>query len=426
MPALSAQALTERRDTVTRQIAAIRTVAETENRSLDEDETTELETLNTRVANITALIADAEAETQRRDVERNSLPQQGAGARIISGRQPTVYGPGTGQSFFADLVGIANRDVQAAERMTRHRALITDLAQQLEARAVDSADIAGAYPTTHYPDLFVPDIAYNGPLSSFFADTPIAAPNPISVPAFGTQTGDTGEQPAENAPLPNIDITTAPVALTPKTIGGEVTVSRQSVDGATPGIDVIISQQLRELLMRDRERMIALVLEALASSGDIGADGANLHGGLVGALGSFYAGAAAGGEGARFLPAEGVFVNATSWGGLVGATAADGRPLMPYVAPMNVQGQATGQGFQAGIIGGTPVLPAWALLDATNELIARRNDARQWSSAVLDIRLMEREGPQSIVFAIWQYYGFAVLQPKGVRLYKAADAAPLP
>ena len=47
--------------------------------------------------------------------------------------------------------------------------------------------------------------------------------------------------------------------------------------------------------------------------------------------------------------------------------------------------------------------------------MARRNDARQWASAVLDVRLMERNGPQSVVFAIWQYFAFAVLEPRGVR-----------
>jgi hypothetical protein len=74
-------------------------------------------------------------------------------------------------------------------------------------------------------------------------------------------------------------------------------------------------------------------------------------------------------------------------------------------------------GFQSAVIGGVPVTPAWALLAPTNEIIARKNDARQWKSAVLDLRLIEREGPQSIVFAIWQYFAFAVLQPKGVRRY---------
>ena len=68
---------------------------------------------------------------------------------------------------------------------------------------------------------------------------------------------------------------------------------------------------------------------------------------------------------------------------------------------------------RAAVIGGVPVTPAWALLAATNEIVARRNDARQWKSAILDLRLVEREGPQSIVFAIWQYFAFAVLAAKG-------------
>jgi len=91
--------------------------------------------------------------------------------------------------------------------------------------------------------------------------------------------------------------------------------------------------------------------------------------------------------------------------------------MLAYVNPQNALGQQGAAGFQSAVIGGVPVTPAWALLSPTNEVVARRNDARQWKSAVLDIRLIEREGPQSIVFAIWQYFGFAVLEPKGVRRY---------
>jgi len=427
MPALSASALIERRDALTRQIATIRQVAESEDRALDDTETSEIDTLNTRVANVSALITDAAAESQRRDAERAALPQ-GVAAQspsgIVATRQPSVYGPGTGQSYFADLVGLSNRDVAASERMSRHRSLILDLASQVERRAVDSSDIAGAYPIAHFPDLYVPDIAYSGPLSAFFATTPIAAPNPINVPRFSAVTGDTDVQTAENAPVANVDVTTAPLALTPKTIGGESVVSRQAVDGASPGMDVIIGNQLQELLMRDTEREIALVLEALPTSGAIpdtagvGGAGADLHNGIAGVLGSYYAGSAAGGVDARMLPAEAVFVNSTDWGNLVGAVDASGRPLLSYVAPQNALGtQSSAPGFQAAVIGGVPVTPAWALLAPTNEIVARRNDARQWKSAVLNITLTERNGPESIVFAIWQYFGFAVLEPKGVRRY---------
>jgi hypothetical protein len=176
--------------------------------------------------------------------------------------------------------------------------------------------------------------------------------------------------------------------------------------------------------MRDTEREIALVLEALPTSGaftdtaGVAGAGADLHNGIAAALGAYYAGAAAGGAGARMLPAEGVFVNATDWGNLTGAVDASGRSLLTYVNPVNALGQmGSAAGFQSAVIGGVPVTPAWALLAPTNEIIARKNDARQWKSAVLDLRLIEREGPQSIVFAIWQYFAFAVLQPKGVRRY---------
>jgi HK97 family phage major capsid protein len=419
VPNLTVAALTERRDTITSQIAAVRSIAETEDRALDEAETRDIESLGQRLTNVDALIVDARADEQRRDAERRSLPSGRVGSPAVVTRSESVYGPAAGQSFFADLL-VANRDSGASERLHRHKALVIDLAGQMN-RATDSADIAGAYPTNYYPDLYVPDIAYTGPLSAFFATTPIAAPNPIIVPSFAAVTGDTDVQAAENDPVANVDVTTAPKTLTPKTIGGESIVSRQAVDGASPGTDVIIGNQLRELLMRDTEREIALVLEALATSGALVG---TLHSGIAAALGQYYAGAAAGGAGARMLPAEGVFVNSTSWGALSGEVDGNGRPLMPYIAPSNALGQQTAPGFQRGVIGGVPVEPAWALLAATSEVIARRNDARQWKSTVLDVRLMEREGPQSVVFAIWQYFGFAVLEPKGVRLYSPPVVAP--
>src|SRR4029079_7040574 len=254
-----------------------------------------------------ALIVDARADEQRRDAERRSLPSQRTGSPAVVTRSESVYGPSAGQSFFADLL-VANRDSGASERLHRHKSLVIDLAGQMD-RATDSSDIAGSYPTSYYPDLYVPDIAYSGPLSAFFATTTIGAPNPIIVPTFGSVTGDTDVQTAENAPVANVDVATGPATLTPKTIGGESMVSRQAVDGASPGTDVIIANQLRELLMRDTEREIALVLEALPAAGAIAVTasaagaGADLHNGIAGVLGQYYAGAAAGGAGARMLPA---------------------------------------------------------------------------------------------------------------------------
>jgi HK97 family phage major capsid protein/HK97 family phage prohead protease len=423
VPSLTVAALTERRDAITAQIAAVRAIAETEDRALDEAETGEIETLTQRLTNVNALVKGAEQEAQRRDAERGALPERPAGSPAIVTRAESIYGPQTGQSYFADLMA-ANRDSMASERLHRHKALVLDLAQQMD-RAVDSSSIAGAYPTTYYPDLYVPDVAYTGPLSAFFATTTIPSPNPIVVPKFGTVTGDTAVQASENAALANVDVTTTPGTLTPKTIGGETIVSRQAVDGASPGTDVIIGNELRELLMRDTEREIALVLEALTASGTIpdtagttaAQSGRDLYKGLAAKLGEYYAGAAAGGAGARMLPAEGVFVNSTDWNNLVAGEDTTGRPLLPYMSPVNSHGEITATGFQKGIIGGVPVEPAWAILSALNEIVARRNDARQWKSAVLDVRLMERNGPVSVVFAIWQYFGFAVLQPKGVRRY---------
>jgi phage head maturation protease len=432
MPNLSVAALTERRDAINGEISTIRTVAETEDRDLTPEERDEIKALEGRRGNVETLLTDAKAESERRDAERKALPSQAGSdphAPAVVTRAESIYGPHTQRSYFADLIA-EKRDANAAERMQRHRALVADLGGQLEKRAITSSNLAGAYPTEYYPDLYVPDVAFTGPFGGFFAVTPITDARPITVPTFGTVTGDTAAQAAENNALANVDMTTAPVAATPKTIGGEAIVSRQTVDGASPGADLIIATELRELLMRDTEREIALVLEALTSSGAIadtagtGApqSGRDLVRGIQTVLGQYYAGAAAGGAGARMLPAEGWFANSTDWGNLVAAEDGQNRPLMPYINPMNANGQIVGTGFQKGILGGTPVEPAWAILNAINHIVARRNDARQWKSTVLDVRLEERNGPVSIVFAVMQYFVFAVLQPKGVRRYTYTNA----
>jgi Phage capsid family./Caudovirus prohead protease. len=429
MPPMSIEALTERRSALDSQIATIRTIAEGESRELDTEERDSITALEGRRTNLEALIVSAQAEAQRRDAERSGSIG-GSGAQVT--RHESVYGPHQENSWVYDLSQMAlNRDVAAAERMTRHRALITDLAVKLQKRSIESSELAGAYPTGYYPDLYVPDTTFNGPFASFFAETPIAAPVPLTVPSFASVTGDTAVQATENTALANVDVATAAINVTPKTIGGEAIVSRQAVDGASPGVDVIVANELRELLMRDKEREIALVLEALTSSGAIAdtagtaaaQSGRDLHRGIAQVLAQYYAGAAAGGAGARFLPAEGWFSNSTNWNKLIaGEDINNGRPLLAYINPVNTQGQVMAPGFQRGIIGGVPVEPAWSILAATNEIVARRNDARQWISPLIDVRLNERNGPQSVVFAVMQYYAFAVLQPKGVRRYTYTDA----
>lgn len=135
MPNLTVAALTERRDTISSQVAAIRSIAETEDRALDDAETRDIEGLSGRLTNVDALIVEARAEEQRRDAERRSLPARAAGSPAVVTRAESVYGPGTGQSYFADML-VANRDSQASERLHRHKALIIDLVGQMD-RATD-------------------------------------------------------------------------------------------------------------------------------------------------------------------------------------------------------------------------------------------------------------------------------------------------
>jgi hypothetical protein len=42
----------------------------------------------------------------------------------------------------------------------------------------------------------------------------------------------------------------------------------------------------------------------------------------------------------RHQPSEGIFTNGTDWANLVAAVDSTGRPLMPYISPVNANGPA--------------------------------------------------------------------------------------
>ena len=402
---------------------SIASVATTEGRAMTAEEDAAHRDAQERAARLGRQHDAYTAERDRLTREQSAVAGIAPSGTIRVTRHEAVYRGRAGESYFADLVGEARGDRASAERLGRHRALVTDLAGQLAERTIESSDISGAYPTQYMPDLYVPDLTYTGPLSAFFASTPIDSARPIVVPAFdgATSSGDTGRQTTENTALPNVDTSTKPLSVTPVTIGGESIVARQVVDGASPGADQIIGGRLRELLMRDREREIAVVLDALTSAGAIadtagtGAaqSGRDLARGVALAVATMFS--------TRFLPAEGTFLNTANYLKLMQGEDSTGRPIVPMINPMNSNATAD-SGFTGAVIGGAPTALGWALAAASAVVVARRNDARQWQSAVLDIRLVEREGPQSVVFAVWQYFAYAVLEPAGVKRWTYTDA----
>jgi HK97 family phage portal protein/HK97 family phage prohead protease len=433
-PADFGVALADRLADAQGQVASITAGANAEARELTDIESTELAAAESRVTRLTAqqrayvdqrARVTAERDAAARAQGGRSVPASDPGGRapILATRSEPVYRGAAGVSYYADMYAAAQGDRAASERLGRHRQLVAELRAQLETRAVDSGDLTGSWPTQYMPDLYVPDTAYNGPMGGFFREVPISDPRPINIPRFSRSKliGDTGPQSAENAPLPSVEVGTDPIAATPVTIGGETIVSRQSLDGAAPGIDLIVTGTLRELQMRDRERAIATVLAALPVSGTItdtagttpAQSGRDLIRGLSLALARYYGGGTDPTKG-RFLPAEGVLTNPTDYEQLVQAEDLNGRPLMPFLGPVNASGTFAA-GYEGGTIAGRPVYQAWGITSQLDTFIARRNDAIQWISPELNMRLDQREGPQSVVFAIWQYFAFGVIQPIGVQ-----------
>jgi hypothetical protein len=207
--------------------------------------------------------------------------------------------------------------------------------------------------------------------------------------------------------------------MTPKGYSGTVDVTRELLDSSPGFIDSKVTSALRESYSQQTEMAFAAVLAASAFAGAAGgATAVELELAIRITLAYFPT--------SRFLRGQRVLTSATHWAALASANnPGDQRPLLPYVGygPTNAAG-VTEAAVGDGLIAGVPTVPAWAAAATSTFIRAAADDAMSWESTLLDFTYREVEGPAKVRFAVFGYFGGAVLQPLGVQVI-SSTAAPV-
>jgi HK97 family phage prohead protease len=316
------------------------------------------------------------------------------GGAIVVTRDELVYGPGSGQSYLRDLVAAGRGEsAEAAERQARHHAMLADVAVELE-RAGDvlSSEIPGAYPNNYMPGLLTPGILKGRPMGGFYNRVPISSGNPILFPKVTTSTS-VAVQAAEGTNPAASDFATTAVTVTPLIYGGETVVSRQVIDGASPGAEQMIFSDLEESYAQASEAVIKTAVEAGSSASGTAIAVLTPFAGTMGNVIAYY--------GARFRPAGAQFIPPALFAVLLAELDTTGRPKMPNLGPINSSGTTDDGGTGGGILGAQTFL---SYASTANVVVTgRADDFAIFESPVARFSYDAVTGPAGVRIGLWGY-----------------------
>lgn len=352
--------------------------------------------------------------------------EAGREARMEVVRDEPVYRPDGEHSFFRDLFEARQGSVEAAERLSRHRA-------QSEQRAISTTDGSGGdlVPPAYLISDYAEFARAGRPLADAIGSLDLpAGTDSVMVPRI---TGGTSAalQTTQNTAVSNTDMQTATVSSPVVTIAGQQVVSRQLLEQSPVQVDRIVLEDLARAIA---QQVDAQVISGTGSGGQLRGLLA-VSGGVavtytdttptVAELYSQIANAIQQIHTTRFAPPTLIAMHPRRWAWLLAASDAQGRPLVTPYAGQNLPATLERVAPQAivGQMQGLPVLVdpniPTNLGAGTNEdriLILRVEDLRLWESAP---RFMvgEQTAMQnlSVVFVGYEYAAFIPdRQPKSV------------
>lgn len=206
------------------------------------------------------LTADSKTDEKREDGEKKGVEMRAA---LNSGGKVTISEPLTYRwdnsnevSFFSDLVN-QRSNPGAAERMTRHLKETAEYRKKagVNERAMSStAGLGGELVTPIYlNDQFVPVARVGRPFVNAVGTKPLPPnTNSINVPRLATGTSEAAQQ--DGGAVVSVDPTTNYLVIPVNTIAGQVDVSRQLLERASPGLDQILFPDLVAALNAEFDR----------------------------------------------------------------------------------------------------------------------------------------------------------------------------
>jgi hypothetical protein len=329
--------------------------------------------------------------------ERSAIERQDPvvrGAQITITRPEPIYPRGGEFSFVRDgfLADMAH-DAAAAERQARHYAYLAEVSLQIE-RAGDvlSSEIPGAYPNDYLPGLLTPRILKGRPMGGFYTRVPITDARPRIFPKVTTST-TVAVQSAEGVNPAASDLATTAVTVTPLLYGAETVVSRQVLDGGSPGAEGMILQDMIEAYSQASETVIKTAVEAGASASGAAITAATPYAGLVANIVAY--------QSARFTPALGQFIPSALYTTALAQNDTTGRSLLANINSMNSLGEVQAGGAAFTLLGAAEYL-SWAST-ANVVVTGRPADYVIFESSIARFSYEAVTGPSAVRIGIWAY-----------------------
>lgn len=329
------------------------------------------------------------------------------GAAEVKPRDPGHYRSiqdGGSHSFFQDMTRAAILQDSAAQgRLAEHNAFM---------RAETTSSIAGVVPPVWLANEFTTKAQEGRVLAGAVRNLPLADGRAFTLPG---QTANTtvAAQSAENDALVDSDAYAATgISVTPVTVVGKETVSRQLLDSSTPGIDQLILADLVASYNADIEARLGVAIRAVGSATTVAiadfidptdaAWGPNTLADIIMAV-----------RKVRYARPTHFACDYELFTELLKLKDTTGRPLIALMGDgMNSAGSASVNAD--GYIMGVPLLVSEGMnKPATTDLCGAAivaDDVCLFESAQMSFKYEEKSGPQSIELGLWRYAAVAVRQ----------------
>lgn len=322
-------------------------------------------------------------------------------------------------SFFADLYNSRSGNDDAAGRLSEH---------MRHMRAQTTTDIAGVVPPKWLADLYTSIAQQDAALASAITSYPIMDARPFSLPGQTASTAVVNQPSGENGALVDGDNYDAAAAtITPSTIVGQETVSRQLLDASSPAIDQLILADLTASYNAERELRIGVALRAIGTA--LTTDVTSFNNPDAATFGYDLAvDAAMAVRKAMFRRPTFYAMDYDMFAAYLKLKDADGRPIVvaSNAGPNNAGGLASV--MLDGWIASVPVVVSQGMEppspDAEDMAAAMVHGPSvvYFESPQLTFRYEEVLGPQSIKLGLWRYFAVAVRQ--GTRAVKNVLVTP--
>lgn len=253
------ETLSAERETILASARGVIETVEAEARDLTDEELSETRTMNTRVDEIDARIAELD-KMDRAAVA--AKPAYEGVARV--GREERTYNPGADASFIADIVGRSFGDADAAGRLARHMQEERTERPNVESRAIGTSALGAIVVPQYLVDLYAPKARAGRKLADLTNKHQLPAEGmTATIPLIST--GSTAAaQSSQNASVSSTDIAETDLSVPVITIAGQQTVSAQAIARGRNTESIVVA----DLVSAYNTKLDSLIINGTGSSGE--------------------------------------------------------------------------------------------------------------------------------------------------------------